>query len=29
MSDLAAKQCVPCKGGVPPLAGEAIENILA
>ena len=29
MSDLAAKQCVPCKGGVPPLAGEAIENLLA
>ena len=23
MSELAAKQCVPCRGGVPPLAGEA------
>jgi 4a-hydroxytetrahydrobiopterin dehydratase len=29
MSDLAAKQCVPCKGGVPPLAGEALESLLA
>jgi 4a-hydroxytetrahydrobiopterin dehydratase len=24
MSDLAAKQCVPCKGGVPPLHGAAL-----
>ena len=29
MSDLAAKQCVPCKGGVPPLAGEPLEKLLA
>jgi 4a-hydroxytetrahydrobiopterin dehydratase len=24
MNDLAAKQCVPCKGGVPPLRGAAL-----
>jgi 4a-hydroxytetrahydrobiopterin dehydratase len=24
LSDLAAKQCVPCKGGVPPLHGAAL-----
>jgi 4a-hydroxytetrahydrobiopterin dehydratase len=24
MSNLADKQCVPCKGGVPPLAGEEL-----
>ena len=24
MTDLAAKQCVPCKGGVPPLRGAAL-----
>ncbi len=24
MSDLAAKQCVPCRGGVPPLKGEPL-----
>ena len=24
MSDLAAKQCVPCKGSVPPLHGAAL-----
>ena len=24
MSDLAAKECVPCKGGVPPLRGAAL-----
>jgi 4a-hydroxytetrahydrobiopterin dehydratase len=27
MSDLAAKECVPCKGGVPPLAGEELESL--
>ena len=26
---LAEKQCVPCRGGVPPLKGEAIANLLA
>lgn len=25
---LAAKSCVPCKGGVPPLAGEELEKLL-
>ena len=24
MSDLASKQCVPCRGGVPPLAGDEL-----
>jgi 4a-hydroxytetrahydrobiopterin dehydratase len=28
MSDLAAKQCVPCKGGVPPLKGPELEALL-
>lgn len=27
MSDLAAKQCVPCRGGVPPLKGEALRAL--
>ena len=27
-SDLANQQCVPCKGGVPPLAHEAIVSLL-
>lgn len=27
MSDLAAKTCVPCKGGVPPLAGKELETL--
>ncbi|CAN5483811.1 hypothetical protein BH24DEI1_BH24DEI1_03100 [soil metagenome] len=26
MSDLAAKDCVPCKGGVPPLKGEGLRT---
>jgi 4a-hydroxytetrahydrobiopterin dehydratase len=25
-SDLAARQCIPCRGGVPPLAGEELNN---
>ena len=29
MSDLAAKQCVPCRGGVPPLAGDELEALHA
>ncbi|MCC7292795.1 MAG: 4a-hydroxytetrahydrobiopterin dehydratase [Phycisphaerales bacterium] len=29
MSDLAAKQCTPCRGGVPPLTGAALKNLLA
>ena len=28
MSELAAKRCVPCKGGVPPLAGEQLDDLL-
>ncbi len=29
MSDLAAKQCVPCRGGVPPLPAAERERLLA
>ncbi|MDX6304624.1 MAG: 4a-hydroxytetrahydrobiopterin dehydratase [Blastocatellia bacterium] len=28
MSDLADLQCVPCRGGVPPLRGAEIEKLL-
>jgi 4a-hydroxytetrahydrobiopterin dehydratase len=27
MSELAAKKCVPCRGGVPPLRGEALTRL--
>ena len=27
--DLAAKSCIPCRGGVPPLAGEELARLLA
>ena len=27
MSELASKQCVPCKGGVPPLAGAPLRAL--
>ena len=27
MSDLASRDCIPCKGGVPPLAGEALRAL--
>ncbi|NIN11414.1 MAG: 4a-hydroxytetrahydrobiopterin dehydratase [Gemmatimonadales bacterium] len=27
-SELAAKQCVPCRGGIPPLKGEEINVLL-
>jgi 4a-hydroxytetrahydrobiopterin dehydratase len=27
MSELAKKSCVPCKGGVPPLRGEALQAL--
>jgi 4a-hydroxytetrahydrobiopterin dehydratase len=27
MSELASKNCVPCKGGVPPLAGKELEEL--
>ena len=26
-SGLAAKHCVPCRGGVPPLQGEELQNL--
>ena len=26
-SELAEKECVPCKGGVPPLQGTALRNL--
>jgi len=29
VTELAERQCVPCRGGVPPLAGEEIEKLLA
>lgn len=28
MSDLAARQCVPCRGGVPPMKRNEIRNLL-
>jgi len=27
MTDLAGKNCVPCRGGVPPLAGQALTKL--
>src|SRR5262250_1668964 len=27
MTDLASKTCVPCRGGVPPLAGKELEAL--
>jgi 4a-hydroxytetrahydrobiopterin dehydratase len=27
MSELSQKECVPCKGGVPPLKGEALDEL--
>ena len=27
MNDLASKTCVPCRGGVPPLAGKELEAL--
>ena len=26
MSDLASRDCIPCQGGVPPLAGDELER---
>lgn len=26
--DLAKRDCVPCKGGIPPLEGEALDKLL-
>ena len=28
MTDLASKRCVPCQGGVPPLAGAELDRLL-
>ena len=29
MAELAERQCVPCRGGVPPLKGEEIKKLLS
>ena len=29
MSELAAKQCVPCRGGVPPVSGAELQALRA
>ena len=29
MSDLANEKCIPCRGGVPPLAGESLRELEA
>ena len=29
MSDLASRECVPCRGGVPPMQGDEIKKFLA
>lgn len=29
MSKLALKECIPCKGGIPPLKGKALTSLLA
>jgi 4a-hydroxytetrahydrobiopterin dehydratase len=29
MSELARKTCIPCKGGIPPLAPDAVRGYLA
>ena len=28
MTSLAEKQCVPCRGGIPPMKGEEVEDFL-
>ena len=28
MSELADRQCVPCRGGVPPLKGDEVQRLL-
>ena len=27
MTELAARECVPCKGGIPPLTGDALAQL--
>jgi 4a-hydroxytetrahydrobiopterin dehydratase len=29
MADLSERQCVPCRGGVPPMKGDEIKNLSA
>jgi 4a-hydroxytetrahydrobiopterin dehydratase len=29
VSELAQMECIPCKGGIPPLKGEALDDLLA
>ena len=29
MSDLASKDCIPCRGGIPPLEGDALTELSA
>ena len=29
MSDLADRECIPCKGGIPPLKSEALKKLQA
>ncbi len=29
MGNLASRECVPCRGGVPPLRGDEITNLLS
>ena len=29
MTDLASKHCIPCRGGVPPLTGDALRELSA
>jgi 4a-hydroxytetrahydrobiopterin dehydratase len=29
MSDLASRECVPCRGGIPPMRGAEIEEFLS
>jgi 4a-hydroxytetrahydrobiopterin dehydratase len=29
VSDLAEKECIPCKGGTPPLKGKELQDLLA
>lgn len=28
MADLASRECVPCRGGVPPMSGDEIEKFI-
>jgi len=29
MSELAAKECIPCRGGIPPLTGDPLHSLHA